>query len=259
MVYDAFSDRFVVFGGVFERGVMDETWVYDPGNNTWTSMNPESQPSPRTFPAMVYHPAARVTILYGGLIGGEGNDETWRYSLVDNSWTRLDPPFAPFPRAGHALSYDPVSGLVILFGGLVTSDPPGRHDDDETWTYDVFSNLWARREPASRPPARSQHAMTYDTQMGRVLLFGGRGIDRFNDTWAYDVANNTWTELPLRTDPDPERLPILLAVVFSVMILGILTVVFLVERFGGTSDRRRADSDKRKSRGGNQFRLRRLR
>lgn len=252
MVYDASSDRFVLYGGVLRRGVTDDTWVYDPGNNTWTNMNPGARPSPRTFPVMVYHPVSEVTILYGGMIGSLGNDETWSYSLAKDTWTRLNPPFAPFPRRGHALSYDPVSGLVILFGGLVTSDPPGRHYDDETWTYDVSSNLWARREPASRPPARSQHAMTYDTQMGRVLLFGGwvstsrEGAVHFNDTWAYDVANDTWTELPYSADQEVPLPPILLIALFGALALGTVTGVMFVEHFRGRPHRRGVGRNRRK-------------
>ncbi|MFQ5919689.1 MAG: kelch repeat-containing protein [Thermoplasmata archaeon] len=44
--------------------------------------------------------------------------------------------------------------------------------------------------------ARGFHAMAYDSESDRMILFGGADEDNeFGDTWAYDLNTNTWTEM----------------------------------------------------------------
>ena len=48
------------------------------------------------------------------------------------------------------------------------------------------------------PSARNAHAMAYDTESNRIVLFGG--ADRYSfcglsDTWTYDVATNSWQDM----------------------------------------------------------------
>lgn len=53
---------------------------------------------------------------------------------------------------------------------------------------------WTQRSPVNAPSPRVMHAMVYDVQAGKTLLFGGAdgpGSVRYDDTWTYDGAN--WT------------------------------------------------------------------
>jgi hypothetical protein len=46
--------------------------------------------------------------------------------------------------------------------------------------------------------------MVYDSQIGKMILFGGRSFSYRNDTWAYDYAANAWVDCsPI--DSPPER------------------------------------------------------
>ncbi|MHA1979392.1 MAG: Kelch repeat-containing protein [Candidatus Hodarchaeales archaeon] len=52
----------------------------------------------------------------------------------------------------------------------------------------------------SGPSPRSGHAIAYDSNSNKVLLFGGmyfdgRDYDYFFDTWVYDLVSNNWTEM----------------------------------------------------------------
>jgi hypothetical protein len=77
---------------------------------------------------------------------------------------------------------------VILFGGWGNTS-----ERNDTWAYDYAANAWVDRNPANPPPARDAHAMAYDSQSGKMIVFGGyRGSFR-SDTWAYDYTANTWT------------------------------------------------------------------
>lgn len=87
----------------------------------------------------------------------------------------------PFGRDGTRMACDIARGELVLFGGLLL--PGGVMND--TWTYDGVT--WTQRSPGNVPPARSQHAMCYDSLRQRVVLFGGQsGGMPFGDTWEWD-------------------------------------------------------------------------
>ena len=103
----------------------------------------------------------------------------------------------------HAMAYDAESDRVILFGGR--GDP-----NKGTWAYDHDTNSWTNMNPATSPDPRpfaiSDHAMAYDAQSDRVILFGGFSGTRSNpihydDTWAYDFNTNTWTNMNPTSSP----------------------------------------------------------
>jgi len=74
---------------------------------------------------------------------------------------------------------------------------------------DVFSQLqgtWKNMSPKSAPNPRYMHAMAYDSDSDRAILFGGN--DEYsslfnNDTWTYDYNNNTWKEINPLISPSP--------------------------------------------------------
>jgi Galactose oxidase, central domain len=66
--------------------------------------------------------------------------------------------------------------------------------------------IWTKLDPAGDlPAARAGHAMVYEPNSGKVILFGGWDATDFNDTWAYDPANNAWTDLDPAGDVPPGR------------------------------------------------------
>jgi len=80
------------------------------------------------------------------------------------------------------MAYDPVRKMVVMFGGFQFTNGQILGD---TWEWD--GKEWRPMRPAHSPPARAQHAMAYDPNTGRVLLFGG--TDRtvnYGDTWCWD-------------------------------------------------------------------------
>jgi hypothetical protein len=91
MVYDAESDRSIMFGG---SPGGSETWAYDYNTDTWTNMEPSIGPGDRSRHAMVYISAADRVILFGGQVGSTEYiyiNETWTYDLNTNTWTNMTP------------------------------------------------------------------------------------------------------------------------------------------------------------------------
>lgn len=55
---------------------------------------------------------------------------------------------------------------------------------------------WQELATTAVPPARFDHALAFDSDQQRLVLFGGRGGGQtFGDTWIYDLATNAWREV----------------------------------------------------------------
>ena len=210
MVFDPISGKVVLFGGgvyypedEVQGTDFDDTWAYDPRVNTWAELHPAGDlPPARSGNTMVYDSRGGKVILFGGATLDSGFNDTWAYDPEANTWTEFDlEGEVPSARDGHSMAYDSRDGEVILFGGW-----DGLAFLNDTWAYDPDANTWTELDPRGElPPARSNHAMVYDSDGGQVLLHGGSAEDaQFNDTWAYDPRANTWTELdPAGDMPSP--------------------------------------------------------
>ena len=139
-------DRVVLFGG-FQQGfasLFNDTWSYDYGANRWTDLEPANPPAPRAYHYMALEPKTNRIVVFGGTLNPSETgeevpiDETWIYSVADNSWQQAFPRETPGPHAWHVMSR--TSGPVLLFGG---------GDSRSTWTNDTYlyssrSNRWER-------------------------------------------------------------------------------------------------------------------
>jgi N-acetylneuraminic acid mutarotase len=203
MVYDPVGGRAILFGGADDSGTyFEDTWAYDPVADDWAELSPSGGPSARDAHAMAFDSTDGWVILFGGWDDNANFNDTWAYDPVFNTWTDMNPfGGAPSPRDSHAMAYDPSTDRVILFGGY-----DGQTRFADTWAYDPIKNKWTELRPAGAvPPGRSGHKMVYDSNTGKIVMFGGYdGNFGLGDTWEYDPAKNTWTELDPAGDwPDP--------------------------------------------------------
>jgi hypothetical protein len=101
---------------------------------------------------------------------------TWAYSLDNNTWKILSSP--PVGSTwGHALVYDSKDDRVILSGGYCYQ-PANSQIFNYTLAYNGSANSWIDLNPPTNPGKRSGHALAYDSESDRVILFGG-------DTWTF--------------------------------------------------------------------------
>ena len=116
----------------------------------------------------------------------------------------------PSARYRHTMAYDSGRHVTVLFGGYFNT-PTNLTSYNDLWEWDGMR--WLRRttnslagwelNPANGgwrpsysgvPVGRAEHAMAYDPKRGRVVIFGGAGIDpngvshNLNDTWEWDGA-----------------------------------------------------------------------
>ena len=206
MAYDTGSDRVILFGGVKVVGGTfveeAETWAYDYNTNAWTDMKPSVQPGPRHGHGMAYDEVSDRIIVMGGLIGSGSSavpyQDTWAYNFTANEWAELTP--AVNPRvAHHALAYDAESDRIVHFGGQVGATVLG----DATWAYH-YNDTWTLMNPDPRPSPRWMHAMAYDGESDRTIMFGGGEAflgQASDQTWAYDLNTDSWTQMQPAMSP----------------------------------------------------------
>ncbi len=207
MVQDPTSGRVIMFGGYAGAdggAALNDTWAYDPNANTWTDLQPSGTLPPGRFASsIVYDPASRGLIMFGGNDGTARLNDTWAYDLAANTWTKLSPSGSPPPgRGGQVMAYDPSGERILMFGGRASE----MDFLNDIWAFDGAANTWTKLSPSGNlPPARGQSAMAYDPAARRMILFGGWNLEtEFGDTWAYDPVARRWTELyPSGTPPTP--------------------------------------------------------
>jgi hypothetical protein len=119
LVYDRAHQVFVLFGGKGSKGVLGDTWTFDPAAEKWQRKNPSVSPPARDVHAMVYDEAREKVILFGGRGRGKLND-TWIYDAGKDEWRELKNTGNPPALFHHSGVYDPSNDVIIIVDGKET-------------------------------------------------------------------------------------------------------------------------------------------
>jgi hypothetical protein len=162
---------------------------------------PESyKPSAREAHDMVYDRIHGKIIMFGGRdVEGNYFDDTWVYDYYENTWTNMNPSRKPSPRAFHAMAYDHVHDITLLYGGYLENGDI----DNELWIYDYAANTWTLTDTWRYK--LFGHEICYDPHNDQFVIYGGYDADSglSRRTICYDYANN-WINSIFRDSP-PER------------------------------------------------------
>jgi N-acetylneuraminic acid mutarotase len=131
-----------------------------PAANAWDQLKPAGILPPGRFGhALVYDPADRKVILFGGVTVTQLANDLWAYSYQANTWTRLAPAGPqPPPCAYPSMVYDPAAGQAILFGGWTGTNTFG-----DTWIYEPSASKWSKLSTTGSPHPRWGASMVYDS------------------------------------------------------------------------------------------------
>lgn len=133
MAYDTTADRIVMFGGDLTEP--DALWQWD--GDDWF-LRRLTSPAPRLGGGILAALSARETLL---LFGGRTNSSLSTPGVLGDTWEwtgQLWVPYdgvAPAARAGHAMAYDPLRQVVVMFGGFTGDALQAASYSDETWEY----------------------------------------------------------------------------------------------------------------------------
>lgn len=190
------------FEGDHPGPVIDEVWIYDIGDDTWSAGPP--LPEPRgSCGAAIVHGWLHV---FGGVSTNKEVDraEHWSLRLLSPSPTWFSGPPMPEPR--NHLTAAAVDGLIYVIGGQNGHDV-NPVDRDDVHVYDRVTGEWT--ELAALPFPRSHVEPGTWVRDGKIWIAGGRGNtigqDTLSNVTCYDPASDTWSEqLPL---PAPRIAP----------------------------------------------------
>jgi hypothetical protein len=117
---------------------------------------------------VVYLNTRNAILLFGGDWTTQTRAaETWLRS--SGCWTKLSPVASPSLRDSMTMAYDPVQGVVVMYGGRVGGPGEAGKFLFDTWTWD--GQTWAAAASAAGPEMKNP-AAAYDPISKRVILFG---------------------------------------------------------------------------------------
>jgi hypothetical protein len=185
MTFDSTRQRVVLFGGQGAPGTLNDTWEWD--GDEWVQQA-DSGPSPRINPAMAYDSVRNRVVLFGGATTGVGLGDTWEWD--GEAWTE-EADFGPDPCLAAAMVFK--TNRIALFGGTSSID-----ENPANWT--IFSRSWewdgrhwtARQDMGPGP--RVFHAMAFDRNRSRVVLFGGSPVATNTEGAAASTRGDTWEQ-----------------------------------------------------------------
>jgi len=207
MAYDSKNDRTILFGGDNIKGVeQNDTWIFNYTDFKWYNITPDGSPPPRFYPTMVYDSGNDATILFGGIYGSTMLNDTWVLNYSDENgweWYNITPDKSPPVREWHAMAYDSESKGTIMFGGYYLD---GNIYYNDTWVLNYSDEIgwkWYNVSNANNPGERYGHAMVYDSESKKTVLFGGyRSPNRYYDTWVFNYTDLKWYEMNPTNHPD---------------------------------------------------------
>jgi len=187
------TDKAVLFGGFYYYQdwypvTLNDTWVYDLGDNAWVNVTPAVSPPTRAVCSMATVFGTDTVVLFSGLrdlYSYEMVRDTWTYDVSDNLWTQRRPSSSPSGRYGAGMAAVWNDDKVVLFGGY--NDTTGVLGD--TWVYDLSDDQWYQKSPAKAPSNRALSALATRYDDDKILLFGGN----WDDTHIYDLSDDLWT------------------------------------------------------------------
>jgi hypothetical protein len=179
------NDKMVLlFGGSDSSETYGDTWVYESSVNIWTKLTPINSPGPTSTHEMAAIYGTDKVIMFDST-----SLQTWEFDYGDNNWKNKSPTTYPTMQ-NHQMASIYNTDKVLLFGGSSGVSPL-----NETWVYDLDSNLWMKQYPAVSPKPRTDHSMAMIYGTDKVLLYGGMNFGTYlSDTWIYDLSDNIWTQ-----------------------------------------------------------------
>jgi hypothetical protein len=205
----ASNDTLFVFGGCLNNNTsttVNDIWGFDSTTGLYTQRHDgvvSLAPHARGRGAGAWNPSTQRFVIFGGDNRATGPlpadtllNDIWEYDPANNTWADVTPAggSAPSPRRWAAMSYDPQTGGMLVFGGDVGGGTPS----DETWLF--IGGSWFQLSPANVPPARRMASLVHRPDFNDVLLCGGDDVVNFApdayrhlDVWTWSGAD--WTRI----------------------------------------------------------------
>lgn len=164
--------------------VSNSTWSFVHGQWTNRTRQVGANPGPMLDQMMAYDPAGGRIVMFGGSSATENLNTTWTYSA--DAWAEENGSTHPPALFDARMTTDPALDGAVLFGGVhEVANPYSESVVSTTWLYSDgnWSNLTSQLPQT--PPATTGAALTYQADLGFLVLFGGdvsHGLS--SETWS---------------------------------------------------------------------------
>jgi hypothetical protein len=168
------GSKMIVFGGENGNGAQPSGAAYDLAANTWSTLSTSGAPSARTRHTAVWTGSKMI------VWGGWDRQSTYYndggiYDPLANggtgAWAPVSTTGAPSARVDHVAVWDPLDGVMIVWGGRNAS---GVLNDGARFNPDT--NIWTPLASDGAPTARENAAgvwITDTTGVSRLIVWGG--------------------------------------------------------------------------------------
>jgi cysteine-rich repeat protein len=192
MAYDANRKRVVMQGGESDQLSGD---IREWDGVKWTKIG---SGTPLVFHAMAYDSRRKKIVTFGGFTNGQNfslppSAQTYEYD--GTTWLAVTTPHTPPARAYSSMTYDPIRGVVLMYGGNSAFESQPVLAD--LWSYDGTD--WTLLS-SSGPPAVFQASFAFSRTRQAAILYGGFTSSDFNttglptnQTWAWN--GTSWSQL----------------------------------------------------------------
>jgi hypothetical protein len=185
MAFDATNQRTLLYGGrAYPYGqsgpTNSELWAWQ--GSDWQLLG--SAPSNAAGADVAFCTFAGGVLFHGGyftapLIFSFLRGDTWKWQ--GGTWTQVATT-GPSARSAHQMVETPQG--VLLFGGTAYVFPSSTQVYNDTWLWN--GSTWSQLNPATNPPATSGHSMTYDANLGVVVLLVQPTLLSAGQTWEWN-------------------------------------------------------------------------
>ncbi len=198
MDYSSSAQKIFLFGGrTDEYGspiYYNDCWIFDETTNKWERLNISTGLPQARYGHCTVNISEDKFLLFGGLSQQGYLNDTYIFSLSQQTFSLVQTSTSPQPRYYHSMCYIPEENKVYLFGGY---NPSGVLND--LWCFDLTTFNWQQIYTPFSPAGRFGHKMVYVSKTQKIYLFAGQtgftSADFLSDIWAYDITTKTWTKL----------------------------------------------------------------
>jgi hypothetical protein len=159
----------------------------------------DAEPPPRALSKIVYDPATRLFVLFGGEHFDYVTNDLWVFDPAKRRWFQRHPASAPEPRADHHLDASG-NGTIAMCGGFTHSARPTYiHVGPARWIYDLARDVWSA--DGHQEKAVAADARTYTTAP-EAFMQGPRPDAAAQEAKLKALPVNTW--VPMKPAIIPE-------------------------------------------------------
>ncbi|KAL1514087.1 hypothetical protein ABEB36_003406 [Hypothenemus hampei] len=220
-----YGDKIFLYGGVVgNRGTTSELWAFDISAKIWENITVKADSCNVSFlmcgplksaghTAIVINnntnkKADKMVVIFGHSPNFGYLNTVQEYHFGTREWHIVNTDGFPVKGGyGHSASWDPLTGKIYVYGGVISESESTQHLTKNLYSYDPIERTWTLL--ADAPSARFLHSSIF-LSGGLMMVFGGnthndsahsfRSKCYSAEVLVYDVLCDSWNTMTVSED-----------------------------------------------------------